>query len=299
MARATNTKQIAVFKTRKGLLEFMDDTKYTSEAMAWPHTYVSRIRINAKDYSKGVGDLAIDAFYNLSPDEFGKLKRSILRAKSLTINEYNHSKGHLNDLMKLKKCIQPEFNSVGLDQIRDLAEQFFASPNIMFHEAGEKLLESLKLVGYVKASTDSEVTVDSLITRVNAEVEGIKNGRVKFSDIKILNYDKYTNPDNEKERRVTLLKVVYNPTLNYSYQFTVANGWGEPVITKQKGVLIKEGSTRFTQTVNISIDEDNLLSMLERIESFIQAMTAHGLRRYFNTVSDPILFHEPNSESDE
>ncbi len=138
-----------------------------------------------------------------------------------------------------------------------------------------------------------------MIARVNAELEGIKSGRVIFSDIKILNYDKYTNPDNEKERRVTLFKVVYNPTLNYPYQFTVANGWGESVITKQKGVLIKEGSTRFTQTVNISIDEDNLFPMLNRINTFLQGMAIHVLRRYFNTVSDPILFHEPNSESDE
>ncbi len=120
------------------------------------------------------------------------------------------------------------------------------------------------------ANQNNPFTVDSLIARVNAELEGIKSGRVIFSDIKILNYYKYTNPDNERERRVTLFKVVYNPTLNYPYQFTVANGWGEPVTTKQKGVLIKEGSTRFTQTVNISIDEDNLFPMLNRIKKIFQ-----------------------------
>ena len=61
MAGKTNTRQICVFKTKKALLEFMDDTRWEKDAMAWPHSPMSRIRINAKDYSEGTGDLATDA----------------------------------------------------------------------------------------------------------------------------------------------------------------------------------------------------------------------------------------------
>ena len=99
MAGKTNTKQICVFKTKKALLEFMDDTRYESEPMAWPHSPMSRIRINAKDYSKGTGDLAVDAFYNLSPEEFHRMQTSILKAKQLTINDFNRSNKHLERLM--------------------------------------------------------------------------------------------------------------------------------------------------------------------------------------------------------
>ena len=121
---------------------------------------------------------------------------------------------------------------------------------------------------------------DKMIEEANAELDEIKLSRELFSDIKILNYDKYINPENDKERRVTMLKVVFNPKMNYPFTFTVANGWGQPLITKQKGVVIKEGSVRFVDTVTLSIDEKNLLPMLKRVEVFIQAMTTHGTAKY-------------------
>ena len=49
----TYYKQVAAYKTAKGLIEFVDDTRYEQEVMAWPHLHNSRIRINMKDYSKG------------------------------------------------------------------------------------------------------------------------------------------------------------------------------------------------------------------------------------------------------
>ena len=47
----TYYKQVAAYKTAKGLIEFVDDTRYEQEVMAWPHLHNSRIRINMKDYS--------------------------------------------------------------------------------------------------------------------------------------------------------------------------------------------------------------------------------------------------------
>ena len=41
----TYYKQIGVYKTQKVLLEFLDDTRYDSEILAWPHMRSSRIRI--------------------------------------------------------------------------------------------------------------------------------------------------------------------------------------------------------------------------------------------------------------
>jgi len=77
----TNTKQIAVYKNKKALIEFMDDTRYEEKPTAWPHSHMSRIRINAKDYSEGKGDASVGAFYNLSPDEFYRLSRALTGAK--------------------------------------------------------------------------------------------------------------------------------------------------------------------------------------------------------------------------
>ena len=290
MAGKTNTKQICVFKTKKALLEFMDDTRYESVPMAWPHSTVSRIRINAKDYSKGIGDLAIDAFYNLSLEEFHRMQTSILKAKQLTINDFNRTNKHLERLMTLKKS-SGQSGGTGLEAIKEIALQFRSSPNELFSEAGEQILAALSSVGTSAVSTS---LLDKMIEETNAELEEIKLSRELFSDIKILNYDKYINPENEKERRITMLKVVFNPKMNYPFTFTVANGWGQPLITKQKGVLIKEGSARFVETVNVSIDEKNLLPMLRRVEVFIQAMTTHGTAKYFETISNPVLYHGIN-----
>ena len=69
---------------------------------------------------------------------------------------------------------------------------------------------------------------------------------------------------------------------------TVANGWAVPLITKLKGVIIKEGSTRLTDKVVISLDERKMLSMLGTVDSFLKAMTALG--PYFETVTNPILY---------
>ena len=292
MAGKTNTKQICVFKTKKALLEFMDDTRYESEPMAWPHSPMSRLRINAKDYSKGTGDLAVDAFYNLSPEEFHRMQTAILKAKQLTINDFNRSNKHLERLMTLKKSSEQSGGTVtGLEAIEEIALQFKNSPNELFSEAGEQILAALSTVG---ATNVSSSLLDKMIAEANAELEEIKLSRELFSDIKILNYDKYINPENDKERRVTMFKVVFNPKMNYPFTFTVANGWGQPLITKQKGVMIKEGSVRFVDTVIISIDEKNLLPMLRRVEVFIQAMTTHGTAKYFETITNPVLYHGIN-----
>jgi len=293
MAGKTNTKQICVFKTKKALLEFMDDTRYESVPMAWPHSPMSRIRINAKDYSKGTGDLAVDAFYNLSPEEFHRMQTAILKAKQLTINDFNRSNKNLERLMQLKKSSgKTDTSDEGIQKIKEIALQFKASPNELFAEAGEQLLDALGLIG---TTGSNGALLDKFIAEANGELDEIKTARELFSDIKILNYDKYVNPEDEKERRVTMFKVVFNPKMNYPFTFTVGNGWGQPVITKQKGVLIKEGSVRFVETVNISIDEKNLLPMLRRVEIFLQAMTTHGTAKYFETVTNPVLYHGVSS----
>ena len=153
MAGKTNTKQICVFKTKKALLEFMDDTRYEKNAMAWPHNSMSRIRINAKDYSKGTGDLATDAFYNLSPDEFQRLSAAIMKAKTATINDYNRCNRHLERLMKAQSGRSVQNQSAGdLTEIKDIADQFAGSSNEIFSEAGEKLLAALSRISAPKAT---------------------------------------------------------------------------------------------------------------------------------------------------
>ncbi|MBQ7670987.1 MAG: hypothetical protein IJS45_09750 [Clostridia bacterium] len=58
-------------------------------------------------------------------------------------------------------------------------------------------------------SQDENGILVQKIAEAESEPEEIKKGRVLFSDVKILNYEKYINPENEKEHRVTMLKVVY------------------------------------------------------------------------------------------
>ncbi len=290
MAGKTNTKQICVFKTKKALLEFMDDTRYEKEGMAWPHTPMSRIRINAKDYSKGTGALATDAFYNLSPDEFFRLQTSITKAKVSVADDFNRCSRQLERLMKIREASGTVSSPCDFGEIRSIAEQFKESSNGIFSEAGQKLMDALNRIPSISSGADVSV-LEKMIAEANAELDEVKKARELYSDVKILNYDKYTNPENDAERRITMLRVIYYPEMNYPYAFTVSNGWAIPLITKQKGVIIKEGSARYVDTVNILLDEKSLFPMLRRIDIFIQAMTTHGLTRYFEAVTNPVLFY--------
>lgn len=292
MAGKTNTKQICVFKTKKALLEIMDDTRYEKEPMAWPHTTMSRIRMHAKDYSKGTGDLATDTFYNLSPDEFYRFHSSILRAKTTAAQDIARCTRQLNRLEEAKKCVDAGAKISGIDELRDLILQFAESSNDMFSEAGHKLLQLADNLSISADKEHSANSLDRLIAEAAAELETAKKAKEIFADIKILNYDKYVNPENSEERRVTMIKVTYLPQWNYPYSVTIANGWGIPLITKLKGVIIKEGSTHFDETVVVSMDDKGLLPMLKRVEVFLQAMTAHGLTAYFDAVSNPVLFYQ-------
>lgn len=292
MAGKTNTKQICVFKTKKALLEIMDDTRYEKEPMAWPHTTMSRIRLHAKDYSKGIGELATDAFYNLSPDEFYRFHSAILKAKFATIQDIARCTKQLSRLQETKKHTVSGAKISGIKALKDMISQFAESSNEMFSEAGQKLMVLAENLSVSAESITSNDTIDLLIADATAELESAKKSKEIFSDIKILNYDKYVNPENAEERRVTMIKVTYLPQWNYPYSITIANGWGVPLITKLKGVIIKEGSTHFDETVVVSMDDKGLLPMLKRVEMFLQAMTAYGLSAYFESVSNPVLFYQ-------
>ena len=295
MAGKTNTKQICVFKTQKALVEFMDDTRYEKEAMAWPHSSTSRIRIHAKDYSDGTGDRAVDAFYNFSPDEFYRFLNAVMKTKPSISADYNRVKRQLDRLNELKRATQA-VSSPQFKELFDIANQFASSPNELFSEAGEKMKSVLSGTPAPSVSQDSSL-LDKMISETMAELEEIKASKELFSEVKILNYPQYANPENDEERRVTMLKMVYKPHMNYPYVLTVGNGWGIPLITKLKGVVIKEGTTRFVDTVNICLDEKGLFPMLKRTELFLQAMTTHGLTKYFDTVTNPVLSYAIDEEN--
>lgn len=292
MAGKTNSKQICVIKTQKTLLEFMDDTRYEREPMAWPFTPTSRIRLHAKDYSEGTGDRAIDAFYNLSFDEFIKLQMSVQKMRGSLSSDYNRVKRHLDRLITLKQGgSAPATQSGSMHAVADIANQFASSSNEIFSEAGAKL--KIALAEAVAAPT-SNAPIDQMIKELTAELDEITKSKEIYSEMKILNYDQYANPENPEERRITTIKVVYKPKMNNPYVFTVANGWGLPHITKLKGVVIKEGSTRLVDTVNVCMDENNLLILLKRVEMFLQAMTNYALQGYFEAVTNPVLSYEMN-----
>ena len=295
MAGKTNTKQICVFKTQKALVEFMDDTRYEKEAMAWPHSSTSRIRIHAKDYSDGTGDRAVDAFYNFSPDEFYRFLNAVMKTKPSISADYNRVKRQLDRLNELKRATQA-VSSPQFKELFDIANQFASSPNELFSEAGEKMKSVLSGTPAPSVSQDSSL-LDKMISETMAELEEIKASKELFSEVKILNYPQYANPENDEERRVTMLKMMYKPHMNYPYVLTVGNGWGIPLITKLKGVVIKEGTTRFVDTVNICLDEKGLFPMLKRTELFLQAMTTHGLTKYFDTVTNPVLSYAIDEEN--
>ena len=286
MAGRTHSKQICVFKTQKTLIEFMDDTRYEKEPKAWPFAPTSRIRLQAKDYSEGIGERAVDAFFNLSFDDFTQLSVGVQRMRSSISADYNRVKKQLDRLVALRQSRNPDDS---MKNATEIAEQFASSSNELFSEAGVKLKEALSKANI---NQETDASLDKMIGELNAELEEIAKSKEIYSEMKILNYDQYANPENPEERRITSLRVVFMPRMNNPFVVTVGNGWGLPVIMKSKGVGIQNGSTRLVDVVRVSMDEANMLILLKRVEMFLQAMTNYALQGYFEAVTNPVLSYE-------
>lgn len=289
----TYYKQIGAYKTQKALLEFLDDTRYDPEILAWPHMRSSRIRIGMKDYSQGIGEKAVDVFYNLSPEEFIHLVECLNEVKPVSATEkkrWELSIARLNQVLELyKKTKAPSDPYVA--EIRELIEQFSSSRNEVFAEAGAKLSEAFdKLLGsFCEPLEKGMAQTGKILSDAQKERETATKVKEVYNDMKILNYDKYINPENAAERRVTALRVAYAPNMGFPYIFEVSNGWGEPFITQKGGTMVKEGTVRITDKVQIFIQGKHLFPLLRRVQMFLETMTAQAMQRYYEKVSEPIL----------
>jgi len=289
----TYYKQIGAYKTQKGLLEFLDDTRYDTEVLAWPHMRSSRIRIGMKDYSKGIGDLSVDVFYNLSPEEFIHLVECLDEVKEVSATEkkrWELSAARLNQVLELYRKTKAPIDPY-VTEMRELIDQFSGSRNEVFAEAGIKLAEAFeKLVaGFSEPIEKGLAQTEKILSDAKKERETALKVREVYNDIKILNFDKYINPENAAERRVTALRVAYAPNMGFPYIFEVSNGWGEPYITQKGGTMVKEGSVRITDKVQIFIQAKHLFPLLRRVQLFLETMTAQAIQRYYEKVSEPLL----------
>lgn len=288
----TYYKQIGVYKTRKALLEFLDDTRYDSEILAWPHMRSSRIRIGMKDYSKGIGENAVDVFYNLSPEEFIRLVESlneIRQVSDLEKKRWDLSIARLNQVLELYNKTQMPAEQI--TAVRDLIAEFSNSRNEVFAEAGAKLSEAFeRLVSDFSAPLEKGLAQTSkILTDAQKERDNATKVREVYGDIKILNYDKYANPDNPAERRITTFRVAYAANMGFPFIIEIGNGWGEPFISKNGGTTVKEGSTRIVDKVQIFIQDKHLFPLLRRVQLFLETMTAQAIGRYYDKVSEPML----------
>ena len=288
----TYYKQIGVYKTRKALLEFLDDTRYDTEILAWPHMRSSRIRIGMKDYSKGIGENAVDVFYNLSPEEFIRLVESlndVRQVSDLEKKRWDLSIARLNQVLELYKRTQMPTEQITV--IRDLIAQFSGSRNELFAEAGIKLSEAFeRLVSDFSAPLEKGLAQTSkILADAQKERDSTTKVREVYGDIKILNYDKYINPENPAERRITTFRVAYAANMGFPFIIEIGNGWGEPLIAQNGGTTVKEGSTRIVDKVQIFIQDKHLFPLLRRVQLFLETMTAQAIGRYYEKVSEPML----------
>lgn len=288
----TYYKQIGVYKTQKVLLEFLDDTRYDSEILAWPHMRSSRIRVGMKDYSKGVGDNAVDVFYNLSPEEFIRLVESLNEIKQISTIEkkrWDLSIARLNQVIELYKQVEmPEEQIVA---VRDIIDTFVGSRNEVFAEAGNKLSEAFEaLVSRFSAPIEKGMAQTAkVLADAQKERDNATKVREVYNDIKILNYEKYANPENPSERRITTFRVAYSANMGFPFIIEIGNGWAEPFVTKNGGTMVKEGTTRIVNSVQVFIQDKHLFPLLRRVQLFLETMTAQAMQRYYEKVSEPML----------
>ena len=288
----TYYKQIGVYKTKKALLEFLDDTRYDSEILAWPHMRSSRIRIGMKDYSKGTGEKAVDVFYNLSPEEFIRLVESLNEVRQVSAIEkkrMDFSVAKLGQVVEMYRQVQIPEKQIA--EMREMIAQFSDSRNEVFAEAGGKLFEVFESLvrGFSEPVDKGRTQAEKLLADAQKEKETAMKVREVYNDIKILNYEKYINPENPAERKITTFRVAYAANMGFPFIIEIGNGWGEPFLTKNGGVMVKEGSTRIVDSVQVFIQDKHLFPLLRRVQLFLEAMTTQAMQRYYEKVSEPML----------
>ena len=288
----TYYKQIGVYKTKKALLEFLDDTRYDSEVLAWPHMRSSRIRIGMKDYSKGTGEKAVDVFYNLSPEEFIRLVEGLNEVRQVSTIEkkrMDFSIAKLGQVVEMYRQVQMPEKQIA--EMREMIAQFSDSRNEVFAEAGGKLSEVFENLvrGFSTPVDKGRTQAEKLLADAQKEKETVMKVREVYNDIKILNYEKYINPENPAERRITTFRVAYAANMGFPFIIEIGNGWGEPFLTKNGGVMVKEGSTRIVDSVQVFIQDKHLFPLLRRVQLFLEAMTTQAMQRYYEKVSEPML----------
>ena len=288
----TYYKQIGVYKTKKALLEFLDDTRYDSEVLAWPHMRSSRIRIGMKDYSKGTGEKAVDVFYNLSPEEFIRLVEGLNEVRQVSTIEKKRMDFYVAKLGQVVEMYeQVQMPEKQIAEMREMIAQFSDSRNEVFAEAGGKLSEVFESLvrGFSAPLDKGRAQAEKLLADAQKEKETVMKVREVYNDIKILNYEKYINPENPAERRITTFRVAYAANMGFPFIIEIGNGWGEPFLTKNGGVMVKEGSTRIVDSVQVFIQDKHLFLLLRRVQLFLEAMTTQAMQRYYEKVSEPML----------
>ena len=277
----TYYKQIGVYKTKKALLEFLDDTRYDSEILAWPHMRSSRIRIGMKDYSKGTGEKAVDVFYNLSPEEFIRLVEGLNEVRQVSAIEkkrMDFSVAKLGQVVEMYRQVQIPEKQIA--EMREMIAQFSDSRNEVFAEAGGKLFEVFESLvrGFSEPVDKGRTQAEKLLADAQKEKETAMKVREVYNDIKILNYEKYINPENPAERRITTFRVAYAANMGFPFIIEIGNGWGEPFL-----------STRIVDSVQVFIQDKHLFPLLRRVQLFLEAMTTQAMQRYYEKVSEPML----------
>lgn len=199
------------------------------------------------------------------------------------------STARLNQVLELYR--RTVFPAEQVMAVRELIEQFSGSRNEVFSEAGKKLSEAFeRLVGSLQPTFEKGMKqTEKILADAKQECENATKVREIYNDIKILNYDKYINPENAAERRVTSFRVAYSANMGFPFIFEIGNGWGQPFITKKGGTMVKEGTVRIVDKVQIFIQEQYLFPLLRRVQLFIETMTAQAMQKYYEKVSEPML----------
>ena len=65
-----------------------------------------------------------------------------------------------------------------------------------------------------------------MLADAQKEKETAMKVREVYNDIKILNYEKYINPENPAERRITTFRVAYAANMEFPFIIEIGNGWG-------------------------------------------------------------------------
>lgn len=142
-------------------------------------------------------------------------------------------------------------------------------------------LETLKKIFSKNPAVEPEELneIEKSIKKLNDEIEEKTKMIVLYSAKKIIPYEKYKNPANDKEYQTKSCSILYNPSLRNPIVVEIGQGWAT-LIRKEDGTINFNNEHDY-ESLKKFISLSDFKKIIKKVQVFISSILQCGIRHYY------------------